>query len=444
MKKIWEAGKQRIARHCKTVKRHIKNHIIPSEENNHHPHVLAHRVLVGYSILLIAVKVFAIIASVALPAASLYSSSITPTNIVDLTNITRKNLGLDPLKINEKLSEAAQAKAQDMIAKQYFAHTSPEGVTPWFWFKQAGYKYTYAGENLAVHYTTAEAVEEGWLASPSHKANIVNEHYTQIGVGVAQGAFEGFNSTVVVQMFGTPAVQEIKPATAPVAVKPAPTEPLLTKPALVTSTPVIPPVTEPIAVSQETGEVAAAAASNPALAVPNSLTTKVRQPVIYDNSLLLKHELNAYTIRVGVANAQKVTAQLGSTWMDLTPDSSGEVWQGKITYDPKLLNTHGESLSIIALGERDTKVNKVVALIAPQASTQQIYNFSDSQKAISLFGWLQITNLNDSVKRFYIYFMAFLAGALLLNIFVKIHIQRPTVIGHALTVMVLAGLILLL
>jgi hypothetical protein len=130
-------------------------------------------------------------------------------------------------------------KAEDMAAKGYFAHESPEGLTPWYWFKEAGYQYAYAGENLAVHFTDSTAVVDAWLKSPAHRANVMNGNYTEIGIGTAKGTFEGVDTVFVVQLFGTPALAEVTPATpapevaeratAPVAdVAPAPDTSLVT------------------------------------------------------------------------------------------------------------------------------------------------------------------------------------------------------------------------
>ncbi len=113
-------------------------------------------------------------------------------------------------------------KADDMATKGYFAHTSPEGLTPWYWFAQVGYNYTYAGENLAINFNESKDVDTAWLASPTHRANILNSHYTEIGIATAQGMYKGVQATFVVQMFGTPVVFDYKPTakvSAPVATK---------------------------------------------------------------------------------------------------------------------------------------------------------------------------------------------------------------------------------
>jgi uncharacterized protein YkwD len=175
---------------ARQLKQQLKDAFIPHEGNNHHPHAISHRMLVVYSVLLVLVKAAALVATVALPSSSLYSSSVTPQNIVALTNATRSNLNLGKLSESDKLQQAAQAKADDMMKAQYFSHTAPSGLTPWDWFKKAGYQYLYAGENLAVHYDVAEDVQDGWMASPGHRANIVNPNYTEIGVGVSYGLLE--------------------------------------------------------------------------------------------------------------------------------------------------------------------------------------------------------------------------------------------------------------
>src|SRR6185436_7850636 len=100
------------------------------------------------------------------------------------------------------LNKAAMAKAQDMVKNGYFAHESPQGISPWYWFKQAGYVYKYAGENLAVGFVDSKTVYDAWFNSPSHKANLLNKNYTQVGTAIVSG-FDG-NSIVVVQEFGRP------------------------------------------------------------------------------------------------------------------------------------------------------------------------------------------------------------------------------------------------
>jgi uncharacterized protein YkwD len=124
--------------------------------------------------------------------------------LVDLANEDRNEENLGNLSVSEKLVAAAQAKANDMASKGYFAHNSPEGLTSWHWFAEAGYSFSYAGENLAVNFNDSEDVERAWMKSPTHRANIMNGKFTEVGIATAVGTYEGRETVFVVQMFGTP------------------------------------------------------------------------------------------------------------------------------------------------------------------------------------------------------------------------------------------------
>jgi hypothetical protein len=127
-----------------------------------------------------------------------------PAVLGNLTNKERESQNLSVLSINPILNKAAEMKAQDMASKGYFAHTSPEGKTPWYWIEFVGYKYQYAGENLAVNFYDSKDVTTAWLNSPTHKANIVKENYTEMGTGVATGIYMGQESIFVAQIYANP------------------------------------------------------------------------------------------------------------------------------------------------------------------------------------------------------------------------------------------------
>ena len=120
------------------------------------------------------------------------------------TNAEREKLGLTPLVANSKLTQAALAKGQDMLAQHYWAHVSPTGTQPWTFMKNSGYVYQLAGENLARDFANTPDMVRAWMNSPTHRANIVNGRYREIGVAVLEGELEGQETTLVVQMFGTP------------------------------------------------------------------------------------------------------------------------------------------------------------------------------------------------------------------------------------------------
>lgn len=137
------------------------------------------------------------------PVQKVWAGDITPKSVIQLVNKERFSQGLDVVAENSLLSSAAQEKLNDMIKKNYFAHTSPSGISPWHWIEKSGYDYQYAGENLAVNFTSAEDQHKTWMASATHRKNILNSNYKEIGVAVAKGTLEGHSSIITVQFFGT-------------------------------------------------------------------------------------------------------------------------------------------------------------------------------------------------------------------------------------------------
>jgi len=186
------------------MKRVFKKYFIPHEENDHRPHFLRTQstIIIG-----LAIGIF----EIALLTQFLFFGPQTgllalifPDVLVDYTNQERAEYNTAPLSTNEKLEQAAILKAQDMAKKGYFAHTSPEGLSPWYWFVQAGYNFTYAGENLAVNFSDSQDVIDAWMNSPGHRENILNGKFTEIGIATAQGTYKGMDAVFVVQMFGKP------------------------------------------------------------------------------------------------------------------------------------------------------------------------------------------------------------------------------------------------
>lgn len=139
-----------------------------------------------------------------------FSSNITADGLLVGTNEERQKLNLEKLVLNEELNQAALAKAQDMFNDQYWAHVAPDGKQAWDFIKEAKYVYKYAGENLARDFNNNDEVVEAWMASPSHRENIVNRDFTQMGLAVVNGNLKGFNTTLVVQIFAVPSSVTMK------------------------------------------------------------------------------------------------------------------------------------------------------------------------------------------------------------------------------------------
>lgn len=174
-------------------------------------------------IALVSVAVSALLAIP--PRAGDQVAAISTAEVVALTNTKREEKGIVVLKRNALLDAAAQMKAEDMAEKGYYAHVSPDGVTPMFFVERAGYRYLAIGENLVVQRTDAKQVVDAFMGSPGHRANILRKDFTEIGVGVAKGTYKGKDTTFTVQIFGTPkgaAIATPKPAPKPAAAAPKP------------------------------------------------------------------------------------------------------------------------------------------------------------------------------------------------------------------------------
>lgn len=201
------------------------NHLVPHEGNDYRPHLLQRGAMIMMLILILLSFLAANFQALLWQSSDWLVGAILPAVVVDLTNTQRTEVALPALTRNPVLDAAATLKAQDMAKNSYFSHDSPTGVTPWHWFKEAGYPFVNAGENLAVYFNDSGEVVDAWMKSPTHRANIVGSQYREIGVGTAKGTYEGFDTVFVVQLFGTPAMPQV-PAPAVVAqavpVTPAP------------------------------------------------------------------------------------------------------------------------------------------------------------------------------------------------------------------------------
>jgi uncharacterized protein YkwD/stress response protein SCP2 len=123
----------------------------------------------------------------------------TVAEVVDLTNRRRTGAGLRPLAADPRLTAAAQAHSADMVARDFYAHTDPDGGRPWDRTGAAGAPHRAVGENIACGQRSPADVVEGWMNSPGHRANILGPDFTHIGVGLAGGGRAG---TYWTQVFG--------------------------------------------------------------------------------------------------------------------------------------------------------------------------------------------------------------------------------------------------
>ncbi|MFB6585551.1 CAP domain-containing protein [Bacillus thuringiensis] len=120
------------------------------------------------------------------PAEEAKSLSEFEQRVVELTNAERAKQGLSALKINTELSKVARIKSEDMQKNNYFDHNSPTYGSPFDMMKKFGISYTSAGENIAQGQRTPEEVVQAWMNSAGHRANILNNGFTHIGVGYVE------------------------------------------------------------------------------------------------------------------------------------------------------------------------------------------------------------------------------------------------------------------
>jgi hypothetical protein len=261
-----------------TLGKALQHLFIPHKHNKYAPHIFRE-----FSIGAMVISIFFLLGvsfgSSFILKKTVLGANVTADILVDLTNETRVAHDDAPLVRNATLDKAATLKGDDMSSYGYFSHNSPTGVTPWHWFQEAGYNFLYAGENLAINFIDATEVRDAWLASPTHRANLLDTRFKEIGMATISGIYQGEPTIYVVQLFGTPAKASAQPpkAAAPVA-------------SLATSTPLaVAPSTS------STGTVALAPGSVEGVSRVNGTTTEAPKlkPVITTNQLAVVENTEA-------------------------------------------------------------------------------------------------------------------------------------------------------
>ncbi len=282
------------------------------------------------------------------------------------------------------MDKAAQTKADDMLARGYFSHNTPDGHTPWDFITTSGYNYITAGENLAVNFTQAENVEAAWMNSPGHRANILNKNYQNIGIGISQGTYQGHQAIFVVQMFGTLANQKI-------SLNDTPTKVL--------------PQSGPVPVS----EVAPAA----------NFDFSDAQTQVQDGQLIV-------TAKVA-GEAVKVLATYGQQGIMLTPGENN-LWTGSLNLSS--LTASGSSLVLKAYTMSGNVQSTQVADFS--GSTLANYNLSPQVKSATV---------NAATQNFYLIFITVILTSLILAIIIKSKVQHVSLVANGAFMVILAVLL---
>ncbi|MBU1203043.1 hypothetical protein KKH39_03340 [Patescibacteria group bacterium] len=196
----------------------LRDLFLPTPCNNYRPNALHPRRLVFHAVSAVVIKALMVIFALSFPVQAWLSPDILTdqaNKIIDLTNDIRLNLELKPLVKSELLTQAALNKSQDMLINEYFAHVGPDNQALRNWLYSVGYNFHVAGENLAMGFSGADQVVTAWTNSETHYANLIDPEFTDIGVGVVSGDYQGYDTTLIAQYFGTQTLIEPQPEPEP-------------------------------------------------------------------------------------------------------------------------------------------------------------------------------------------------------------------------------------
>jgi hypothetical protein len=200
--KIQKKINKKVIQLKKRIHRQIKLTFFPHKANQYRPHLIRRYGIAVVVLLVIGLQLGYNLATTGRVLGT--RESISAEVLLRDTNTQRASHDLPALTLSGQLSQAAFLKAQNMFNEQYWAHVAPSGTTPWHWFGEVGYNYSYAGENLAKNFNSADAAMLAWMASSEHRANILDTHYTQVGFAVVDGTIDGKPTSLIVALYGEP------------------------------------------------------------------------------------------------------------------------------------------------------------------------------------------------------------------------------------------------
>ncbi len=197
------------------MKNIFRHWLLPYSANNYRARILQTDVLFGLiGLLMIATQLSSLFGFSHVLG---FATDISVPTLLKETNQQRTQNGLTTLQLDPLLNRAAEQKAQDMFTNGYWAHNRPDGTTPWIFINDAGYQYLYAGENLARDFNNSHEVVLAWMKSQTHRDNLLDSRYQDIGLAVVNGKLNNQETTLVVQMFGTKTASSLPAQIHPVA-----------------------------------------------------------------------------------------------------------------------------------------------------------------------------------------------------------------------------------
>lgn len=187
---------------------HLIHWLLPHHNNQHQAKSTHHHSLAWYVIVTLLAQSFLFL-GITYPTVHVHAGEISTQKLLEYANIERRVAGLTELTVNTVLNDGAKLKAEHILQWQYWAHEGPPPVgnpqfrTPWDWFEAVEYEYKFAGENLAVDFASSEGVHKGWMNSPTHRENIMRPEYREVGFAILPGSFQGSQTILIIQLFGT-------------------------------------------------------------------------------------------------------------------------------------------------------------------------------------------------------------------------------------------------
>ncbi|HCE48746.1 MAG TPA: hypothetical protein DEQ86_00950 [Candidatus Jacksonbacteria bacterium] len=375
----------------------FKDFFIPHDGNDHRPKILRPRALTVIILIATLLKLSAIGTLFFIYPSRAHMSELLTEQLLALTNQSRAASGLPALSMDPELTKAANSKATDMLERNYFAHQSPGGNWPWDWIDQNSYSYLYAGENLAMNFSSAESAHQALMLSPGHKKNILSERYADVGLAVVNGTIDGEETSLLVEIFA--ARRPVETAIVKLTEQPAPLKPILPAPVLIPATPTV-----------TMAGTDSSASSTAVLALDSPAVFESPQP-----------SLEPATATIKLADATPSNTSTSTAIMPLTPFFANSA----ATATEDLTNR----LPAYQLATTPPSPNPELLTAAP--TTIQVFSNNDH-------GLLNLAlSLLRASRWAFVGIIGLLTLALFINIFVRIEIQHKPVIFQTLMAIVL-------
>lgn len=383
-------GKEDIHKYFHDSAAIFKDYFIPNDNNENRPKILRPKQLAIIAILLVTLKIFSIGYLFLVYQESAQMSETSVSQILALTNAARTSEGIPALNLNPALNKAAQTKAEDMAINNYFSHTSPDGRKPWDFVNRSEYAYLLIGENLAINFIQADDAHTALMESPSHRKNILNTKYSDIGLAIISGKLDGNNTNILVEIFGAKNDTKSDTISAPSVVAP---------------------------------EIVSSTAKD---------ETKTTQTVVVkaDETLFNSSTENELKPKTLINTSTKVTSPLATIKATSTTPTSRLAPSATSTQD--LATTS----NVLATSTNQIETSNLILNDLPEEPS--FVDVSVNPKVETAAG------LANWSKKIYIGFIIFLILALMVNIIVRVTIQHKSVIAQTLLLIALILSLLLI